>query len=396
MTLPETPDFDTYPVTQPLVSAMVERGGVRLTWADGGHCLYHPMTLREHAPDPETTHPVTREQSLMLIDIPAGLEAASADVDDEGALRVRWSTGEDSRFHPGWLRVHAPDLAGVPDEDRDPLPALVTWAGSFANQIPRLHGPDVVAGGPAREAWAEALQVWGIAILEGLDATPDVVETVPALLGPIRETNFGKFFDVISKPEADSNAYTSMALPLHVDLATRETMPGLQFLHCMSNEADGGDSILSDGFYLAECLRAEAPDLFEALTTVPVTGASKAKSTDYRWTTPIVGTDETGAVSEIRWNPWLRAPMKASFEDVDKVYRGLRFLFELSERPESRVVTRLKAGDMLSFDNRRVLHGRTGYDPSTGERRLRGCYVDREHLISSLRIAERRKRAAHV
>ena len=136
--------------------------------------------------------------------------------------------------------------------------------------------------------------------------------------------------------------------------------------------------------------------MFEALTTVPVTGASKAKSTDYRWTTPIVGTDETGAVSEIRWNPWLRAPMKASFEDVDKVYRGLRFLFELSERPESRVVTRLKAGDMLSFDNRRVLHGRTGYDPSTGERRLRGCYVDREHLISSLRIAERRKRAAHV
>jgi gamma-butyrobetaine dioxygenase len=396
MALPETPDFDAYPIHQALIAATVERGGVRLEWADGGRCLYHPMTLREHAPDPETTHPVTREQSLMLIDIPADLKVTSARIDGDGALEVNWSTGEAGRYHPGWLRAHAPDLSGVPVEDRDGLSARVTWAGGFANQIPRLAGPDVVAGGAAREAWAEALHVYGVAILEGLDATPEVVETVPGLLGPIRETNFGKFFDVVSKPDADSNAYTSMALPLHVDLATRETMPGLQFLHCMSNEAEGGDSILSDGFYLAECLRAEAPELFEALATVPVTGASKAKTTDYRWTTPIIGTDETGAVTEIRWNPWLRAPMKAAFEDVDKVYRGLRFLFELSERPDTRIVTRLRAGDMLSFDNRRVLHGRTGYDPSTGERRLRGCYVDREHLISSLRMTERRKRAALV
>jgi len=47
---------------------------------------------------------------------------------------------------------------------------------------------------------------------------------------------------------------------------------------------------------------------------------------------------------------------------------------------------------MLCFDNRRMLHGRTGFDPATGNRWLRGCYGEREDLQSRLRIAARKQR----
>ena len=41
---------------------------------------------------------------------------------------------------------------------------------------------------------------------------------------------------------------------------------------------------------------------------------------------------------------------------------------------------------MMVFDNRRVLHGRTAFDASTGHRRLLGIYVDRDVLDSRIRV----------
>ena len=42
---------------------------------------------------------------------------------------------------------------------------------------------------------------------------------------------------------------------------------------------------------------------------------------------------------------------------------------------------------MAAFDNRRILHGREAFDPNTGFRHLRGCYVDRGEFDSRLRIS---------
>ena len=54
---------------------------------------------------------------------------------------------------------------------------------------------------------------------------------------------------------------------------------------------------------------------------------------------------------------------------------------------------KLGAGDMICFDNRRVLRGRTSFDPTSSKRWLRGCYMKREELWSGLRMAARAKRA---
>jgi len=391
--LPGTPDFDSYPVRHWPVSAEAAAGGVEVAWDDGTRSRFHPMVLRENAPDPETTHPVTREQALMLTEIPADLAAATASVDGAGAVVVRWTDGGESRFHPGWLHAHRPGV-GAGDPDRDRLPPRVIWGGNLDQAAVRVDGSRILEDEEQLARWCEALHVYGFAILEGVGTDRSVIETVPGLLGPLRDNNFGRVFDVVSKQDADSNAYTSMGLPLHVDLATREYMPGLQFLHCIENGAVGGESMLADAFFIIERLRQESPDLYDALSSVPVTAANKAVNTDYRWTTPIIGLDpETKAPLEVRWNPWLRAPMTAEYETVDKVYRGMRRLFELGDSADNTLTVRLRPGEMLGFDNRRVLHGRTAYDPTTGGRALRGCYVEREELWSRLRILARHRRA---
>ncbi|MBP5857902.1 TauD/TfdA family dioxygenase [Marivibrio halodurans] len=394
----DPPDFDAYPITHRLVEAEAAGRAVRVVWEDGLICRYHVFWLRENAPDPETTHPVTREQALQLLEIPTDLEAAEAWVDAAGGLGVRWSSGERSRFHPGWLRAYSHGATdGEDGAGLHALPSRVRWdAAMMADAVPRFDGPTVLSD-PAEEArWVEALHVHGLAILENLDSTPEVIETVPARLGPIRATNFGSVFDVRSKPDADSNAYTTMTLPVHTDLATREFVPGLQFLHCLANEADGGDSLLVDGFRIADDLRVADPAAFEALTTLPLTYYNKATATDYRHDAPMIRLGPDGGYEEIRWSPWLRAPVRASFEDTDRIYHGLRTIFALADDPAFTIRLRLKPGDLLGFDNRRILHGRTGFDPTTGDRWLRGCYVEREELHSRLRILARRRRAAAV
>ena len=83
-----TPDFDSYPLRHGIEDARPIPGGVSVLWDDGLECRYHVFWLRENAPDPQTTHPVTREQALQLIDLPDDLSAVSAAPDPAGHRRT--------------------------------------------------------------------------------------------------------------------------------------------------------------------------------------------------------------------------------------------------------------------------------------------------------------------
>lgn len=388
----DLPDFDAYPIQHRITVANARGRGVSVRWSDGLQSTYHVYMLRENASDPVTTHPITREQAVQLIDLPEDLTALAAEPDEVGGLWVRWSTGGESRFHPGWLRAYASNAP----EDLYALPNRILWDVGLQSNLPVFDGPTVLEGGTEFGRWMIALHVHGVAILEGLADSPDVIETVPARIGQIRPTNFGSVFDVKSKVTADSNAYTSMTLPVHSDLCTREYVPGLQFLHCLRNEAIGGESQLVDGFKLAEYIRETDPDAFDALSSLPVGYYNKAADTDYRWDAPMLQLDDAGNLREVRWSPWLRTPLTLPFEAAERLYRALRVAFRLGEDARFQIQVKLKPGDLLGFDNRRVLHGRNGYDPRTGERWLRGCYVEREELLSRIRINARKLRAELV
>ena len=47
---------------------------------------------------------------------------------------------------------------------------------------------------------------------------------------------------------------------------------------------------------------------------------------------------------------------------------------------------KMEPGDMVSFNNRRVLHARNEFDPNTGERHLQGTYIDLDDFYSRYRV----------
>lgn len=386
-----TADFDTYVCAHTLVRAAAEPAWVRVGWSDGHHGRFHHVWLRDNCPCTVCVHEGTKEQMFELVSVPADLAPLSAAIDGD-ALVVAWDGGHESRYDGAWLRAHCYSdgvAAAAP-------PTVVPWDRSTLAAPPAFDGAAVLGDDDALYDFCVALRDVGVALVRGLATEPDTIASVVTRIGPIRETNFGLLWDVRADPDPESNAYTALALPPHVDLPTREHQPGLQFLHCLVNEAAGGESIVVDGYRLASAARVERPDLFETLTTLPWDWANRARTSDHRWTAPAITLDGSGRVVEVRAGNWLRAPLRSvPFDRVEAAYEAYRWFLALSYEERFQVRFRLDAGDLMAFDNRRVLHARAAFD-GAGRRHLRGCYSEREELTSRLRMLERSRRARTI
>ncbi|GHD50865.1 gamma-butyrobetaine hydroxylase [Thalassobaculum fulvum] len=393
---PLTPDFDVWPVGRRPVSATVAGSDVVVTWEDGIASRFDFWWLIDNSPMPEHVNRTTREPTLDLSALPDDFHATAATVEAGGGLYVTWSHGVSaSRYHPGWLAAHAYDAPAGGGFDADDRPRPVTWDAAAMAEPPSFDGSRILEDDAALEAWLTAVAVYGFGRLRGVPVEPGTVERVARRIGTVRETNFGRVFDVRSKVDPDSNAYTALELTPHVDLPTREYQPGLQILHCLENSASGGEAMMVDGFRLAEHLAAEEPGTYRILSTERFTFQNRAKTSDYRWLSPVIVLDPaTGSPTEVRIAGFLRGPLALPAERVAPAYRALRRVFALSRDPRFRIAYGYRPGDLVLFDNRRLLHGRAAFDPAAGARWLQGIYLERDELHSCLRILRRRRRLA--
>lgn len=379
-------DFRSYPLISALSGVQNLTDRVSLAWADGRVSPFHHVWLRDNCPCEQCVYTVTREQVFEIVDAAPDLAPVNAHIDSDGCLQIDWQDGHHSRFDPGWLRAHAYD-----DESRaerlaaKPQPYL--WRSDL--QLPVFDYSALMNDNGALLQWLIALRDIGLTQVRGVPTEPGSLKLIAQRISFIRESNFGVLFNVQSKADADSNAYTAFNLPLHTDLPTRELQPGLQFLHCLVNDAEGGESIFVDGFAIADALRQEAPELFQALCEIPVEFRNKDRHSDYRCLAPIIALDALGRVAEVRMANFLRGAFDTSVEQMPLLYRAYRRLIAMTREPRFRLMQRLNPGELWCFDNRRTLHARNAFDPATGARHFQGCYVDRDELLSRILVLQR-------
>ena len=388
--LPGTPDFDVYRVGETISDAQTDGETVRVAWSDGVTSRYHALWLRENAADPATTNPLTRESTYDLAAAPDTLHASSVHVDAAGALAVRFEPdGHETAFHPGWLRAH--DYCNGPAGPVE-LVGQKLWTAADLAEPPTFEGAAILTDDAVLEDWLTGIARSGLARLRNVAVEPGMVGKVAWRIGTIRDSNFGHVFDVRASPDPNSNANTALALQPHTDLPTREYQPGLQFLHCMENTTASGKAAYVDGFAVAEAVRQRDADAFAALTTIGWTFTNRARDTDYRWRSPAVVLNGDGSYREVRIGGFLRGPLAAPFDEVPRAYRALKLYSQIACDPAFQQVFAYRPGDLVCFDNRRILHGREAFDAGGGARWLQGCYGEREELHSRLRILARNRR----
>jgi len=356
------------------------RSALGLRWPDGTRRDYPYIWLRDN--DPAAFHPDTKERVGDLLALPEAPKATGARLVEEG-LAVTWDDGGETRYALTWLAENGP---GAVLPDPADLPHL-TWRGDFT--VPRHAAGMIAENDGALLAWIKDLVTCGLSIVEGVAQQPGAGLALADQIGFLRQTNFGTSFEVISKPDPNNLAYTALALPLHTDLPNQELPPGYQFLHCIANDAEGGGSVFADGVAMAEALRESDPAAFDLLAEVPIPFRFHDGDYDIRVHRPVINLTNRGDVHEIKWNAHIAGTFDMEPELMEPYYRAYRAFMALTRDPAFQLRLKLEAGEMVVFDNRRVLHGRDAFDPTTGNRHLQGCYVDRGEVLSRLRALSR-------
>lgn len=374
----------------PTLQPGIDGSFITVFWPGGRSSRYHAVWLRDHGQDAASRDPGNGQKKLSATDIPSGLCIRGATLNGS-RLKVSFDDGSLTWLDLDWLRRHAYDRT---DGETLIPKGRKTWAGDLdadgvMESFPRIADDPAVLG-----KWLRWVDTLGFARLRDVPAVPGAVLDVIALFGFVRETNYGRLFEVRSEPDPVNLAYTRMGLDPHTDNPYRDPVPTLQFLHCLENSAGGGESNVVDGFRVAEILRREDPDRFALLSRYNVTfrycGDGRSDLTAHR---PMLEVSPDGQLVQVRINSRsFQSLTGVPYDLVPDFYAAYRHLEEITRRPEVSVTFRMEPGELFVVDNTRVLHGRGGFT-KTGLRWLQGAYADIDGLRSTLALLGRRHAA---
>jgi trimethyllysine dioxygenase len=365
----------------PTISAVAPHDAhLSVTWSDGADSSYPWIWLRDHAHDEATLHPVTQQRQLYTASVAPSLSARQVNVTDAG-IEIHWLSDDRPSVLPvefleRFRRPTAPS-AGV-DEPR------LLWDAQSVQPAPSVPFDDVMNTDEGVAAWLRKVATYGFAIATGTPTTAEATEALARRVGYVRETIFGGFWEFTADLSKADMAYTNLELRPHTDGTYSHDAPGLQMLHCLYFDGEGGASTMVDGFRIADELRQYAPQHYDVLSKVAIPGQYIGDGSHLMASRPALRHDHTGALVQVSFNNSDRAPFLLPPDEMVQLYDALR-AFDLlanDERLQWRHV--LAPGEALLFDNWRVLHGRHSY---TGVRRLCGAYLNHEDFESRLRLA---------
>lgn len=386
-----TPDFYQYPWT-PLASAEIDGRFVNLTWPDGTELRAFDFWLRENAVAGGGVDLATREGLIDPAELTTDIAVTSAHVAESGALVVEFApNGQRCEYHPGWLR----HVADGNHRANSWLPAPKSWTAESLPEPPTHDGSAVLDDDVVFGQWLDDLLRFGISRLRGCPVDHDFNALLAAKIGAVRDTNFGPFWDVkaditlAGADDTNSTANTNLRLGPHTDLPTRETPPGFQFLHCVQNEATGGNSTMADGVAVVEALQIEHPVHYEALTTLNWIFFNRGPGIDHRWSGPFIDHGVEGSPLTLRAFYPVRGFPDMAPEDQPRAYEAMARFATMAASARFQIDYPFVPGDLVGFDNRRILHGREAFS-SNGKRHLRGMYIDQDEIRSTARVISRR------
>ena len=201
----------------------------------------------------------------------------------------------------------------------------------------------------------------------------------------MRETNYGKWFDVKSKTSAVNLAYTNLALKAHTDNPYRNPVPTMQILHCLKSSTKGGDSKVVDGFKAALRLKKENKNYFNLLSKYCSRFEFKGKKNVHlKSRFPMITLSPDNELTAIHFNNRSIAPITdVLYNDMPNYYKAYRKFSSIIDSSTMAFTFKLNPGECFILDNTRVLHARTAYSKK-GSRWLQGCYVDKDGLLSKI------------
>jgi trimethyllysine dioxygenase len=335
--------------------------------------------LRDNARDPISFDSRSHQRELFTCEVDADIKPVEAALADDGlALQIKWPDMDDSVCYEGdFLSAYAvptPMLA---------MPEPTIWdAASLEDDVVRIAHRDVIADN-GMGGLLDIISKNGFAVVTGTPRNMDAVSDLTDRIGYVRHTIFGGLWEFEANENMADSAYTPKELRPHTDGTYSHDAPGLQMLLCVDYDATGGASIMVDGFRIAAELKRTAPEIHADLSRIDVTGIYKGDGVVLQAQRPIFRTDRDGNLVQVSFNNYDRDTVTLPKDDMRALYAGIRAFDRLANDPRFQWRYTLQPGEMLVFDNWRVLHGR---GPFRGRRKMAGSYINREDYESAVRV----------
>jgi len=372
-------------------SALIEEHGsvVALSFTDGTQDRFHAIWLRDNAPDPATRSPENGQRLITLIDIPEETRVSAIELLHPNSLKVSFEPENKTvTFSLDWLLQHSYDKTDVSSAgwlDRK----IETWDGSLNSDVPSANYKTVIQDQKALGRWLANIRRYGFAKMIGCPVESGALVDVAELFGFVRETNYGKWFEVRTEVNPTNLAYTGAGLQAHTDNPYRDPVPTMQILYCLENSAEGGDSMVVDGFRAVKRLQEESPKSFDLLARYCARYEYSGEAgINLHSRKPMIDLQPDGELIGVRFNNRSTAPIiDVPYELMPDYYKAYRRLSAIVSDPDMAVRFKLAPGECFIVDNTRVLHSRSAYS-GEGSRWLQGCYPDKDGMLSTLAAME--------
>lgn len=250
----------------------------------------------------------------------------------------------------------------------------------------------------------ESLVMYGVAFIEGVEATKLGTEVAVRRLFDVQKTLFGEMWNISSDLDLLDSAYSKKNLDAHNDNTYFNDAAGLMVLHCTHHSGTGGENLLLDGFRAIADLKAKHPEAYDRLCRTHVPTEYIDPKRHHTYNAPIIRLDAiTGQPEQIRYtfccyyverrflisfvyfrfNLYDRSVMRTLPQiEMPQFYKDLRLLTAEIQKPSNEWWFKLKPGTVVIFNNWRLLHGRAAY---SGQREMTGCYISRTEFLSVAR-----------
>ncbi len=343
----------------------------------------HPFWLRERADNEECLDKNTQQRLFDPTTLDNNIDINQANIVDK-FLEINFNDGVNCK-----LNIEKIILEFSKKNTIDENIKKEKWDSNFKN-IKNFQFKNNFSESEEMYELLISFYKYGFIIIKDVPTNDNFIVKFANSIGSVRRTNFGEYFNVKSKPNPNDLAYTSLHLAPHTDNPYRNPVPCIQLLHCIENEVSGGYSTLVDGFTVTENLKKENPNFYEVLTNTKVRFKFVDKEIILEDWSELIQLDENKNFKQIRFSPRLDYVPALEKKKLDLYYNARKKLSELYNSKKYKIEFKLESKDLLMMDNYRLLHGRTSYKTSEGNRFLQGCYIDYDSTEGKLRHLKRK------
>ncbi len=341
---------------------------------------FHPIWLRERLPGNDYIDKDTNQRLYEPSSIKLDLKIKTAKIFEE-KLDIEFNDGAKGKYNIQDLLIEFDNNKNK----RGPLPKRLLWNSDFKD-FPNIEFEKNMVEKESMYKLLKGFYKYGFVIIKNVPTKDQYLLKFVNSIGPVKVTNFGEYFDVMSKPNPNDLAYKPIALPPHTDNPYRKpAAPGIQFLHCLENEVSGGFSTLVDGFAVADYVKINNPEAFESLTKTNLRYQFQDKDIILENWGELIELDKEGDYKQVRYSTRVDYVPPIDQKRLTAFYKARKLLSDLYSSSDFEIKFKLKPGDVMMFDNHRLLHGRTAYDANEGARHLQGCYLDFDSTDGKLR-----------